>query len=111
MEESLKQRASSINDSMGRRAVIMTGPRTDINEIVASCDLFVGVSRTALEAMSCEKPVILAGNAGYMGLFCHEKLEEAKSDNFCCRTAASPKRRGSGLRSAPQTMKPGANWL
>lgn len=85
MEESLKQRASSINDSMGRRAVIMTGPRTDINEIVASCDLFVGVSRTALEAMSCEKPVILAGNAGYMGLFCHEKLEEAKSDNFCCR--------------------------
>ena len=32
-----------------------------------------------------KKPVILAGNAGYMGLFCHEKLEEAKSDNFCCR--------------------------
>ncbi len=84
-EQELRERASAINDIMGRRAIIMTGPRTDINEIVALCDLFVGVSRTALEAMACEKPVILAGNAGYMGLFGHEKLAEAKEDNFCCR--------------------------
>ncbi len=74
MEAYLKKRASEINDEIGRRAIIMTGPRTDINEIVASCDLFVGVSRTALEAMSCEKPVILAGNAGYIGT-----LPEGKS--------------------------------
>lgn len=86
MEAYLKKRVSEINDEIGRRAIIMTGPRTDINEIVASCDLFVGVSRTALEAMSCEKPVILAGNAGYMGLFRRENLEEAQSDNFCCRS-------------------------
>ena len=84
-EEYLKKRASEINDSLDRRAIIMTGPRADINEIVACCDVFVGVSRTALEAMACEKPVILAGDAGYMGIFSREKLDEAKSDNFCCR--------------------------
>lgn len=84
-EQELRKRASEINDLMQRRAIFMTGPRTDINEIVASCDIFAGVSRTALEAMACEKPVILAGNAGYMGIFGKEKLEEARADNFCCR--------------------------
>lgn len=84
-EEYLQKRASEINDALNRRAIIMTGPRSDINEIIACCDVFVGVSRTALEAMACEKPVILAGDAGYMGLFSREKLDEAKSDNFCCR--------------------------
>ena len=85
MESHLRKRASTINDSIGRRAVIMTGPRTDINEIVSLCDVFVGVSRTALEAMACGKPVILAGDAGYMGIFSRDKLAEAKEDNFCCR--------------------------
>ncbi len=79
------RRAEEINGALGRRAVIMTGSRTDINEIVAACDVFVGVSRTVLEAMAEEKPVILAGNAGYMGLFAEEKLAEAMETNFCCR--------------------------
>lgn len=78
-------RAEEINKKIGRKAVIMAGPRVDINEIVAACDVFVGVSRTALEAMAAEKPVILAGNAGYMGLFAEEKLKEARDTNFCCR--------------------------
>ena len=47
----------------------MTGGRTDINELVAVADVFVGVSRAALEAMAAEKPVIVAGNEGYIGLF------------------------------------------
>ena len=85
-EERLRKFASETNSALGRRAVIMTGPRTDVNEIVALCDVFVGVSRTALEAMACEKPVILAGEAGYMGIFSREKLDEARADNFCCRS-------------------------
>jgi len=63
----------------------MTGPRTDINEIVAAGDVFVGVSRAALEAMAAAKPVIVAGNEGYQGLFGPDKLEEARLGNFCCR--------------------------
>ncbi len=63
----------------------MAGPRTDINEIVAAGDIFVGVSRAALEAMSAAKPVIVAGNEGYHGLFGPDKLAEAQAGNFCCR--------------------------
>ena len=46
----LKERAEAVNAQLGRRCVTMTGPRTDINEIVAAGDLFVGVSRAALES-------------------------------------------------------------
>ena len=83
--DEIKAQAGQVNERLGRTCVVMTGPRTDINEIVAAGDLFVGVSRSALEAMSAAKPVIVAGNEGYQGLFGPDKLEEAQAGNFCCR--------------------------
>lgn len=35
--------------------------------------------------MSAAKPVIVAGNEGYHGLFGPDKLTEAQAGNFCCR--------------------------
>ena len=83
--DELKDRAEAVNEKMGRRCIAMTGPRTDINEIAAAGQVFVGVSRAALEAMSAGKPVIVAGNEGYHGLFTPDKLAEAQAGNFCCR--------------------------
>lgn len=83
--DELKALADQTNRGLGRGCITMTGPRTDINEIVAAGDLFVGVSRAALEAMSAAKPVIVAGNEGYHGLFGPDKLAEAQAGNFCCR--------------------------
>lgn len=83
--DELKEMTDRANEALGRRMIAMTGPRTDINEIVAAGDLFVGVSRAALEAMAAAKPVIVAGNEGYQGLFGPDKLEEARLGNFCCR--------------------------
>lgn len=83
--DELHAMAQQVNGQLGRKAIAMTGPRTDINEIVAAGDVFVGVSRAALEAMAAGKPVIVAGNEGYQGLFGPDKLEEARLGNFCCR--------------------------
>jgi len=83
--DELKELAGRTNRELGRPCVTMTGPRTDINEIVGAGDVFVGVSRAALEAMSAGKPVIVAGNEGYQGLFGPDKLAEAQEGNFCCR--------------------------
>ncbi len=83
--EELRDKARAVNSALGRPCVTMTGPRTDINQIVAAGQIFVGVSRAALEAMSAGKPVIVAGNEGYHGLFGPDKLEEAQAGNFCCR--------------------------
>ncbi len=79
------QRAQQINEKLGRRAVIMTGARTDINKIAALADVFIGVSRAALEAMAVAKPVIIAGNEGYIGIFDESKLVQAVDTNFTCR--------------------------
>ena len=84
--EELKKLADEANESLGYPCIILTGPRTDINKLVAAGDLFVGVSRAALEAMAAEKPTILSGAQGHMGLFLPEYLERAMETNFCCRT-------------------------
>ena len=83
--DELKAQAAQVNARLGRPCVTMTGPRTDINEIAAAGQLFVGVSRSALEAMAAGKPVIVAGNEGYHGLFGPDKLAVARAGNFCCR--------------------------
>lgn len=85
MEEILRQEAAEINRITGRDSVIMTGPRSDVAQLVSLCDVFVGVSRSALEAMAAGKPTILAGNEGYIGTFEHSVLTEAMKSNFCCR--------------------------
>ena len=83
--DELLAKAKEVNAAMGRACITMPGARTDINKIVAAGEVFVGVSRAALEAMAAAKPVIVAGNEGYHGLFTADKLEEAQAGNFCCR--------------------------
>ncbi len=83
--ENVRAMADKVNKSLGREAIVLTGGRTDINKLVAPCQLFIGVSRSALEAMAAEKPVIIAGNEGYIGLFDDKKLKIGIDTNFCCR--------------------------
>lgn len=77
--------ADAVNKKLGKRLVITTGSRTDINRFTALGDIFIGVSRAALEAMACEKPSIIAGNEGYIGCFDEDKLQISIDTNFCCR--------------------------
>jgi polysaccharide pyruvyl transferase CsaB len=83
--ENVKAKADEVNAQLGRKVIVLTGARTDINELIAPCELFVGVSRAALEAMAAEKPVVIAGNEGYIGLFDRTKLKVGIDTNFCCR--------------------------
>ena len=81
----LKAKADKVNAEAGRKIVTLTGPRADINKFAALSDIFVNVSRSALEAMACEKPVIIGGNEGYIGIFDKDKLKVSIDTNFCCR--------------------------
>ena len=83
--DELKKKVNAINEALGKRYIVLTGGRTDIYKFAALSDVFVGVSRSALEAMACEKPVIVAGNEGYLGIFDEDKLKNAIDTNFCCR--------------------------
>lgn len=87
--EKIREMAEKTNKAAGRPALIVTGSRTDINKFIASSTVFVGASRAALEAMSAQKPIILAGNEGYIGILDHDNLESAYKTNFCCRDCAA----------------------
>lgn len=88
--ENIKNMAKEVNDGLGYEAIVLTGARIDINRLISPAKLFVGVSRSALEAMAEKKPVIIAGNEGYIGLFDEEKLDVGIDTNFCCRGCEEP---------------------
>ena len=81
----MKEKADAANTALGRRAIIMTGPRTDINEIHANGEVCVGVSRAILEPMIMEKKCVVAGQEGYIGILTPDKLDTAIKCNFTCR--------------------------
>jgi len=88
--EQLKEKAEAVNTALDRAVIHMTGPRTDINDCIGAADVFCGVSRAALEAMSAEKPVVLAGPQGYAGIFGADKLQLSRDTNFCYRGTEMP---------------------
>ncbi len=83
--DDMKQKADKANALLGRNAIIMAGPRTDINEIHANADVCVGVSRAILEPMIMEKKCVVVGQEGYIGILTPDKLDTAIKCNFTCR--------------------------
>lgn len=84
-EERIRHIAAESNARAGRQIVTMTGNRSDTNVFCACADVFIGVSRSALEAMAAGVPVIVAGNQGVLGIFDETKMQTAVDTNFCCR--------------------------
>lgn len=82
---SVKEKAHEINNGTGSNTVIVTGSRTDINKFTALADLFIGFGRSSLEALSSGKPLILAGNDGYIGILDAASLDSAIKSNFSGR--------------------------
>lgn len=81
----LSELVAAFNTQACREVIKLTGARTDIDRFMACGDLFVGVSRSALEAMAAELPVILSGAQGYLGIFDESVLDASLATNFCCR--------------------------
>ncbi|MCL2170550.1 MAG: polysaccharide pyruvyl transferase CsaB [Defluviitaleaceae bacterium] len=81
-------RALEINERLRVPFVILTGGRTDVNKFFSCAQIYVGASRSALEAMLCETPVIIAGGqgaGGYIGIFGENTLDAAIATNFTTR--------------------------
>ncbi len=84
--EAVRARAGRFNARQRREIVTLLGARTDVNRIMAGSDLVVGVSRVALEAMACARPVLLAGSQGFGGLVHRDNAGEFRKDNFTGRS-------------------------
>ncbi len=92
--DALKKRADNVNNVLRRKAITLTGSRTDIARLLSAGDIFVGVSRAALEAMAAQKPVILCGSPDYgqgcAGIFGAGNLEANLASNFTARGCGTP---------------------
>lgn len=82
--------AEHANRQLARRAVTAIGGVEDMPELLRSQDIFVGVSRAAMEAAASGCPVILCGNEGYGGILTPQRLKTAGLSNFCARGCAAP---------------------
>lgn len=85
IREELSRQAEEYNRACGERFILMQGGRTNIDDYTAAADLFVGVSRSALEAMSSSVPTILLGNLGYLGLYSEAVRQPCIETNLTCR--------------------------
>ncbi len=83
--DSVMEKAQEINSLTSRDTVIVTGSRTDINKFTALADLFIGFGRSSLEALAAGRPLILAGNVGYIGILDESSLDAAIKSNFSGR--------------------------
>lgn len=88
--EALKKDAEEANKAAGKKIITLTGARDDIYLFASLADVFIAVSRSALEFMSAESTGIIAGNQGYLGIFTESVLERAAETNFCCRGDGDP---------------------
>lgn len=88
--EKLTSHVKKITEEIGEEYITLTGPRTDVNKFVAVSNAFVGVSRSALEAMAAGVPVVIAGNEGYIGVFGEDKFKISSDTNYCCRGCVMP---------------------
>ncbi len=61
------------------------GAVVDVTPYLRASDVFVGVSRAALEAVSAGCAVVLAGDEGYGGVLCEDNFDRLAKGNFCCR--------------------------
>ncbi len=81
----LLARAREVNARAGEEIVLLPGGTSQAETYIAACDVFVAPSRSAMEALSCGKPTVVAGNFGMLGLFGADVAQAARRTNFCCR--------------------------
>ncbi len=83
--EDISEKVRKTNKQIGREFIYITGPTKDVYKLCSICTVFVGCARSALEAITCKKPSLIAGNGGYIGLACEKNLEFCLNSNFTAR--------------------------
>ncbi|MDO5516018.1 MAG: glycosyltransferase [Clostridium sp.] len=68
---------SYVNKKFGEQVIHLEGPQTEVYKYYVSSDCILGTGRVAIEAISCFKNVIAAGNCGYHGIVTSDNFDEA----------------------------------
>jgi glycosyltransferase involved in cell wall biosynthesis len=74
--------ASRLNRTIGKRVVVLSGPRTDIPQVMNAGDVVVATATTAIESLACATPTVAFGRTGYFGIVTPENFEAARAVCF-----------------------------
>ena len=112
----VEDEAAIMNEMLRREAIHVVGAKFDLETYYRQSDVVVGTGRVALEAMSCEKPVIAVGNQGYAGLVTPDNKEQqwqmyfGDHDALEKTDALKLAQTLDSLLKAPQRMKTLGTW-
>ena len=87
----IAERSAKINHVLGFCCVSPVGGVEDMAPLLREHDIFIGVSRAALEAAASCCSVILCGNEGYGGILTVDSFFDASLFNFCARGKDKPR--------------------
>ncbi len=90
----VRQAARKSNTALGGRVVRAVGGVADTSPYLRRADIFVGVSRAAIEAMACGTRVVLAGNEGFGGVLGEHNIHALALGNLCARECEKLTREG-----------------
>jgi glycosyltransferase involved in cell wall biosynthesis len=96
--------AKKINNQLKHETIIITGMKSsnDMPEIMNSIDVMIGVGRSALEAMACGKPTVIAGKTKFGGIVTKNNITDLKMHNFSGRNSSE---RTTSTRIAKSVLK------
>ena len=88
--DSVSKKAADINRMLGKEFIKCVGEVKDATTFLGSADIFIGVSRAAIEAGMCGLPMIICGNEGFLGRLTEQNFELAAASNFTARKQTKP---------------------
>ncbi len=90
----LQKAIARVNQHLGRTVIELRRPTTDMRRYLRAADLVIATGRTAMEAMSCGKPVIACGIKGYIGTLTVNNMAQAIRSGFGDHSGVRPMRVG-----------------
>lgn len=70
------RRADSINESVGRRVIVVTGQMMDPRPAYDCSDIMIGMGSSALKGLAFGKPLVVQGEGGFWKLLTPDTLPE-----------------------------------
>lgn len=98
MTRQIRYAAKRSNSALGRAAVRVVVGCDNVTPYLCASDVYIGVSRAAMEAMANALPVIIAGNEGVGGIFCRENALINERSNLTGRGT------GGSIKDVPRAI-------
>lgn len=80
--DAVQRRADGVNERLGRRAVVLTGPKADPRPAYQFADIVVGMGSSALRGLAFAKPVVVVGVNGFSRTVQPETLQHFEAAGF-----------------------------